>query len=143
RKPVQTPFPAPASLPAGWAAFLDRVQQSVAVAEAAAVERENRLQAWGQTAERGQDLWAAGQVELTRFEKGLSSLGACAVPAKRLRSLEGCAGAVKQNVTELDAALTAGEESRRRWLTAAEVVRQKLAVAAQGAIGASGAKGDA
>jgi hypothetical protein len=103
-----------AILPERWAEVLDRVQQGLARAEAAAAQRAEALS----TAPPSDDP-SDGQADAWRQCRQRLD--------ERLAGLEACIEKARQETTDAEAALEDSASWVRRWLAESEPVRQRLA----------------
>jgi hypothetical protein len=109
-------------LPSSWPEVLAQVQEALQQAEEAAARREDALAAAGPPDAEAAERQAAWQGCLDRLQV-------------RLSGLESCAERARQNVSEAEAAITAGEEVIHRWLAACQTAAQKLAEQAPSRVG--------
>jgi hypothetical protein len=106
---MSTPAPDPRT---GAPLQLDAIQQVLEETITAATEREQALAAPVDEAGAGRD---------GRWRRLLEQLEAC------LSAFQACADQAERGAAEADAVLAAGEEALRRWLCAADAIRQRLA----------------
>jgi len=111
---MQTRAPYPSALPEAWAQVLDEVDATLRQAEIAAAQR-------GQAMSQFAPSPAAEQERLRAWEQARERL------ARQLEGWPTLLRAAEKEAAEADIVLKAGEETLRRWLSAAEVVRQSLA----------------
>ncbi len=98
-------------LPPGWNEMLTRVEQALAIAEAAASQREQALQAHGSQAV---GLAGAGVLQgLERFRE-------------RIRGLAECPSRADALVAEADTALGDAEHALQGWFQSVEATRRTL-----------------
>jgi len=101
-------------LPADWTEVLERVQQALEQADAAAAKRAEALANVAAVAE-------SGAPQEPPWRPGLEHM------RQRLDTLSTYADRAVRAVAEADVALGAGEDSLRGWLQASEAARRKLA----------------
>ena len=110
---MEQPLAAETQLPPSWAEALVQVQQALQIAEQSAREREKALPALLEP--------NAATGFASRWQQCLERL------KERLGALESCAAKAEQSAEPADAALGAGEDTIREWLTEIETVAGKLA----------------
>ena len=103
-----------ALLPDGWLNVLDRVQEALTVAEAAAARRERSLPAFAPPEDISTGQTVSWRLCLERLRQRLDGLAACAERAR----LE---------IADAESAVTEGADSLQGWLAQYQSVAQALA----------------